>query len=257
MQSGLIFDEQVDPFSIDINTLVMLTWPSRIIRTTRDMDFRAFIDSDLEEVSRTLKEICETAVEADAIRFDAESIRVEVINERATYPGIRARFVGYIDKVEIPIQLDLGFSDEIIPSPKTEQFPTILDFPAPIIYVYPPETSLSEKVEAIFYYGEINSRMNDFYDIWAISNEFQIEGSLLTNLYLKKRGTPMSVGYSYSGFKMPISTARKSEFVEYLIRPNRLEQDNFDSTSVFGHKRKLLLLSFSKDIVIPRKLSLR
>jgi predicted nucleotidyltransferase component of viral defense system len=74
--------------------LVMLTWPSRIIRTTRDMDFRAFIDSDLEEVSRTLKEICETAVEADAIRFDAESIRVEVINERATYPGIRARFVG-------------------------------------------------------------------------------------------------------------------------------------------------------------------
>lgn len=67
----------------------------------------------------------------------------------------------------------------------------------------------------------------------------------------------MSVGYSYSGFKMPISTARKSELVEYLIRPNRLEQDNFDSTSVFGHNRKPLLLSFSKDIVIPRKLSLR
>ena len=177
----------------------MLTWPSRIIRTTRDMDFRAFIDSDLEEVSRILKEICETAVEADAIRFDAESIRVEVINERATYPGIRARFVGYIDKVEIPIQLDLGFSDEIIPSPKTEQFPTILDFPAPIIYVYPPETSLSEKVEAIFYYGEINSRMNDFYDIWAISNEFQIEGSLLTRAMsatFRNRGTRIELTLS-------------------------------------------------------------
>jgi hypothetical protein len=156
------------------------------------MDFRVFIDNDLEEVSRILKEICESDVEDDAIRYDTESMRMDVIDERTAYPGFRVRFSGYIDKVEIPIQLDLGFSDEVIPPPKIEQFPTILDFPAPVVYVYQPETSLSEKVEAIFYHGEINSRMNDFYDIWSISNEFKVEGNLLVEAMsttFRNRGT--------------------------------------------------------------------
>jgi len=172
--------------------LVMLTWPSKIIRTTRDMDFRAYVDSDLEAISKTIQEICVVDVEPDAIRFDAESVRVELIAEHADFPSVRARLVGYIDNVRIHIQIDIGFSDEIKPKPSLVHFPTILDLPAPEIYTYHPETVLSEKVDAIFYHGEMNTRMKDFYDIWVISNDFQIEGGLLVeamNTTFRNRGT--------------------------------------------------------------------
>lgn len=145
--------------------LVMMTWPSRVFRTTRDIDFRAFIDNDLEEVSRIIRDICTTKVEPDAINFDVGSVSTEITVEHANYHGVRSQLVGYIDKVRIPIQIDLGFSDEISPAPNIVKFPTILDFPSPVVYAYQPETVLSEKVEAIFYHGEINSRMNDFYEI--------------------------------------------------------------------------------------------
>jgi hypothetical protein len=145
--------------------LVMMTWPSGIIRTTRDIDFRAFIDHDLEEVAGIIKAICNTDVEPDAIRFDVDTIRTEAIIEHANYPGVRSRLVGYIDKVKIHIQIDIGFSDEISPAPNVVKYPTILNFPSPVVYAYQPETVLSEKVDTIFYYGEINTRMNDFYDV--------------------------------------------------------------------------------------------
>ena len=172
--------------------LVMLTWPSRIVRTTRDIDFSAYIDNDLETILKTLQEICAIEVEPDAIRFDAESIRVEPIAGRAKQPGVRARIIGYIDKVRVHIQIDIGFSDEIKPEPGIVRFPTLLDLPAPEVYAYHPETVLSEKVEAILYLGEINTRMKDFYDIWIISNVFQIEGNLLVesmSATLKNRDT--------------------------------------------------------------------
>jgi predicted nucleotidyltransferase component of viral defense system len=179
--------------------LVMMTWPTRILRTTRDLDFRAYIRSNQQEVSRIIREICTIDIEQDAIRFDVDSVKTEIIIERAKYPGVRVYLVGYIDAVKIPLQIDLGFSDEINPPPMVVNFPTILDFPIPIVYAYQPETVLSEKVEAIYYLGDLNARMNDFYDIWVISNEFQIDGSSLLEAMrttFKTRGTRFEVGLS-------------------------------------------------------------
>ncbi|MFU8771653.1 MAG: nucleotidyl transferase AbiEii/AbiGii toxin family protein [Anaerolineales bacterium] len=179
--------------------LVMMTWPTRILRTTRDLDFRAYIRSDQEEVSRIIREICTVDIEPDAIRFDVDSVKTEIIIERAKYPGVRVYLIGYIEAVKIPLQIDLGFSDEINPPPMVVNFPTILDFPNPVVYAYQPETVLSEKVEAIYCLGDLNTRMNDFYDIWVISNEFQIDGSSLLEAMsttFMTRGTRFEVGLS-------------------------------------------------------------
>jgi hypothetical protein len=160
--------------------LVMLTWPGGPVRTTRDIDLRAFLSSDLEDVTRVIKEICTTEVEPDAIVFNQESIGVDVIVERVRPPGVRVRLKGYLDKVEIHIQIDLGFSDQISPSPRIVNYPTLLNMPAPHIHAYPPEAVVSEKAEAICYHGEVNSRMNDFYDIRHISRIFKFKGDVLT-----------------------------------------------------------------------------
>ncbi|WP_198401644.1 nucleotidyl transferase AbiEii/AbiGii toxin family protein [Ghiorsea bivora] len=46
--------------------------------------------------------------------------------------------------------------------------PTVLDISSPKLKAYPVETVIAEKFEAMVSIGFTNSRMKDFYDIWAI-----------------------------------------------------------------------------------------
>lgn len=105
--------------------LVMMTWPSGITRATRDIDFSASLSPDVPGVLRILQEICRLEVEPDGIQFEPDSILLEAIIERAASPGIRARLVGFIGKVEIPLQIDIGFSDVIFPDAVSAELPSI------------------------------------------------------------------------------------------------------------------------------------
>jgi hypothetical protein len=49
----------------------------------------------------------------------------------------------------------------------------------PRLKAYPPETVLAEKFQAMTALGIANSRMKDFFDIWAIANTFAFEGPVL------------------------------------------------------------------------------
>ena len=53
---------------------------------------------------------------------------------------------------------------------------TLLGFPAPRMRVYPPQTVVAEKLEAMVRFGIANSRMKDFFDLAAISNHFEFQG---------------------------------------------------------------------------------
>ena len=46
--------------------------------------------------------------------------------------------------------------------------------------MYRRETSIAEKLEAMVKLGILNSRMKDFYDVWALSREFAFEGGVLS-----------------------------------------------------------------------------
>jgi Nucleotidyl transferase AbiEii toxin, Type IV TA system len=61
------------------------------------------------------------------------------------------------------------------------EYPTILDFPAPRLNGYCRETVVAEKFEAMVKLGLANSRMKDFYDIWFLSQQFEFDGSVLSN----------------------------------------------------------------------------
>ncbi len=47
------------------------------------------------------------------------------------------------------MQVDIGFGDAVHPSPKESIFPTILDFPAPLLLCYSRESAIAEKLETV------------------------------------------------------------------------------------------------------------
>ena len=102
------------------------------------------------------------------------------IKENADYEGIRVKFLGFLDRSRIHMQIDIGFGDTTYPKPKLIEYPVILDFSKPHLKGYPAESVVSEKFEAMIKLGLLNSRMKDFYDIWLMMHQFDFEGSKLT-----------------------------------------------------------------------------
>ena len=101
------------------------------------------------------------------------------IKEDADYEGVRVQFHATLERARIPMQLDIGFGDVITPGPTDIEYPSLLDFPAPVLRAYPKETVVAEKLEALTALGVLNSRMKDFYDLALLSRMYPFEGELL------------------------------------------------------------------------------
>jgi hypothetical protein len=69
----------------------------------------------------------------------------------------------------------VGFGDAITPGPIEIDYPTLLDAPAPHLRAYPIETVVAEKFHALAVRGITNSRLKDYYDLWLISETFELE----------------------------------------------------------------------------------
>jgi hypothetical protein len=159
--------------------LMLAAWQSPTTRPTRDIDLLGQIDSAVDQVALAIGEICQESVHPDGLRFDAESIAGERIIEAANYAGVRVRFTGYLGTAKIPMQIDVGFGDPLVPGPVPVFLPTILDLPPPEVQGYSRESAIAEKYQTMVYLGEINSRMKDFYDIWLLATQFSFDGPIL------------------------------------------------------------------------------
>ncbi len=146
-------------------------------RTTLDIDFLARYDNSPAKIKGIIKGICLTPVEDDGIRYDAGAITAAGIKEAAEYPGVRVKLVAYIERTQIPVQIDFGFGDVVYPAAKKVKYPVLLNFPAPKLKGYPPESVISEKFESIIRLGDLNSRMKDFYDIWLIFRNLKLKNA--------------------------------------------------------------------------------
>lgn len=95
------------------------------------------------------------------------------------YKGARIKFVGFLNRSRIPMQIDVGFGDVVYPKPEVVDYPVILDFPKPHLKGYSAESVVSEKFEAMVKLGLLNSRMKDFYDIWLMIRQFDFNEAQL------------------------------------------------------------------------------
>jgi len=175
--------------------MLFTCWSGDIYRSTKDVDFLKSGEVSIEYLIRVFSELCELVPGTDdGLIFDAASIKASEIREQNHYGGIRVTMHAMLGNARIPIQADVGIGDVITPKADEIKFPTLLEMPAPSLKSYPVETVIAEKFEAMVSLGFANSRMKDFYDIWAIYRFMhpkpEVVAEAITNTF-KRRGTTL------------------------------------------------------------------
>ncbi len=132
-----------------------------------------------ERLVDVFRSVCDQAVDDDGMSFDANSVTAAPIRDEHAYAGIRLRMAVRLGNARLNLQVDVGFGDVVTPEARTEAYPTLLDQPAPRLLVYSPESVIAEKLEAMVSLGMANSRMKDFYDIWVLLQQFDLDDTML------------------------------------------------------------------------------
>jgi hypothetical protein len=145
-----------------------------------DIDLLGRTSNEPEHIRALIVQVCESESEPDGIEFNTKFLKVGRIKEDADYEGVRVRFHATVARARISMQIDVGFGDVVTPNASEIEYPTLLEFPAPVLRAYPKETVVAEKLEALTTLGILNSRMKDYFDLWALSRLYSFEGSVLT-----------------------------------------------------------------------------
>jgi predicted nucleotidyltransferase component of viral defense system len=162
-----------DRFILKGGMLVTL-WISDDSRITRDADFLGTGDASEERLKSVFANILSLEAD-DGLVFDVDGLTAETIREEQEYGGIRLKTIAYLGKMRIPITVDIGFGDALTDRNYTIDYPSLLDMPLATVRAYPPATVVAEKFQAIVALGLVNSRMKDYYDLWAIHNSQRIK----------------------------------------------------------------------------------
>jgi predicted nucleotidyltransferase component of viral defense system len=80
--------------------------------------------------------------------------------------------MAYLGVAKVPMQIDIGIGDAVVPPPAEVIYPTLLDHEAPRLKAYRKETVVAEKLHAIVTHGMQNTRMKDYFDLYFLSQHF-------------------------------------------------------------------------------------
>jgi len=151
------------------------------VRPTVDIDVLAkHIANDKESLIRIFNDICNIRYDEDCVHFDSSNIIALDIAEEKKYSGIRLLIKTRFDTMKQSLQVDVGFGDIIIPAPVLITYPTLLhELNPPDIMAYSIETVIAEKFHAMITLGDFNSRMKDFYDVYLLLKNKEINNNHL------------------------------------------------------------------------------
>ena len=158
--------------------LLLQLWTAETYRPTRDLDLLGRGPSDIN-FRKVFSEVCSQNVEDDGLTFLPDKLRMERIRDEEAYEGVRGRTEARLGNVRIPLQIDIGLGDTIVPASQELEYPTLLKFPAPKLHAYSKESVVAEKFEAMVKLGVANSRMKDFYDLWILAQRFEFDSGTL------------------------------------------------------------------------------
>ena len=145
-------------------------------RATTDIDLLAQrISNDVEDMKAVFTDIFSLEVD-DPLRFDLDSLDVRPITEFKDYHGVNVSIMAYLDRTRIPISIDIGFGDVIVPERVMMDFPVILSDENPHVYVYSLCSSVAEKFETIVSLAYDNSRFKDYYDLYVLATTHDFNG---------------------------------------------------------------------------------
>jgi len=159
--------------------LLFMLWYDVPQRPTRDADLLGVGPDDIDSVAAVFRDICAIEVD-DGIVFDADSVKATEIRKEAGYGGVRVEFRATLDGARISLQVDIGFGDVVTPAPEAIAYPVLLDdLPAPSLKAYPKYTVVAEKFQALCALGMANSRMKDYFDLWVLLREGDLDDAEL------------------------------------------------------------------------------
>lgn len=147
-----------------------------IARPTLDVDFLGVnFPSDPERLRSVFVEICSQQCPEDGLFFDTEGINVENIMDDREYKGLCVQVKARLDTIVQRVSIDVGFGDAVI-GVKEIPYPTLLKtLPQANLFVYSIESVIAEKFHAMILRDESNSRMKDFYDVYQILSNQEID----------------------------------------------------------------------------------
>lgn len=157
---------------------LFLAWSGDVYRGTGDVDLLATGENPQNAIRRALDMICAVPCAEDGIVFDPSRTSVQQL---PVDDGRAARFhvVGLLGTAELPLQVDIGGGDTVNPPPTRSEYPTLLDHPRPVVWMYPRETLIAEKFAAMVVLDRHNSRIKDVWDIAALATNFAFDGPVL------------------------------------------------------------------------------
>lgn len=169
-------------------------WAPTPYRATGDLDLLGYGDARPERLAQAFRDVCAVRVPDDGVAFRPDTLRAAAVRAGDEYNGVRLTLDAVIAGARLPIQVDIGYGDAVTPGSQEIEYPSLLDMPPSRLLAYPPETVVAEKFQAVVALGMPNSRMKDFFDLWAISTTFPFEGSVLADAMratFDRRGTPI------------------------------------------------------------------
>lgn len=173
--------------------LLVSTWFDSPHRPTRDVDFLGLGDPSIDVLLPRFREIASIAAD-DGLQYEVAALKAELIREDQDYGGVRLRTIATLAGARIPIVIDIGFGDATEPGLEEIDLPALLDMPAPHLLAYPPETVIAEKFEAMVKFGLANSRLKDYYDVWALFATREFDAARLLGAItatFERRGTAL------------------------------------------------------------------
>lgn len=106
---------------------------------------------------------------------------------------------GRLGQIKNNVSIDIGVGDVVRPRMLDVELMganKLLFENSITLSAYPPEYIFSEKLEAILYLGELNSRMKDFYDCHQLIKDNGLDVSILKKAIsetMDNRGTPLAL----------------------------------------------------------------
>jgi hypothetical protein len=235
----LAVSEHRDSFLLK-GALLFDLWYDVPLRPTRDIDLLGFGIAEIPHLIKVFEDLCAIEFE-DGIKFDAASINAEEIRKDANYSGTRLTVVGIIDGAKCTVQVDVGYGDAVTPAPEMATYPVMLeDMPAPELRVYPQYTVIAEKFEAIVSLGMANSRMKDYFDLWVLLRNADLEPSILEQAVqatFKRRETVMPKGIPTGLSDQFADDVTRQALWDAFVGRNKLEAESLGSTVAYLRNR--------------------
>jgi len=160
--------------------LMLKVWDSLDHRATMDIDLLARTSNQVDNLHRIITEVSEIACEEDGIAFDTQKLILRNTQAGGDYNGVSSSFSAKLFTTKMPVLIDIGFNDIIIPKPQQIKYPTLLGMPEPTLLGYTLETVIAEKLESVAKLALVNTRMKDFYDLWTILKNHEIQPDKLS-----------------------------------------------------------------------------